>query len=69
MTSDIISIVVPTFKEAKNIPSLLQEIDTALAGAGLFYEIIIVDDNSGDGIVEVVDELKDRYTVRTEWVR
>lgn len=64
MTSNIISIVVPTYKEAENIPLLLQEVDAAMGGAGLLYEVILVDDNSGDGIIEAVEKLKERYNVK-----
>ena len=55
---DFISIIVPTYREAENIPILSQEIDQALKASRLPYEIVIVDDDSGDGIVDVVDELK-----------
>jgi dolichol-phosphate mannosyltransferase len=63
MTSDKISIVVPTYREAENTPVLLQEIDAVMNEAGLSYEVIVVDDDSKDGIVEVVAHMKDRYNV------
>jgi dolichol-phosphate mannosyltransferase len=55
---DFISIIVPTYREAENIPILSREIDQAMKASQLPYEIIIVDDDSGDGIIEAVDELK-----------
>jgi dolichol-phosphate mannosyltransferase len=58
-----VSIIVPTYKEAKNITPLSEQIDQAMKGAGLTYEIIIVDDNSKDGIIEAVDLIKDRYNI------
>jgi dolichol-phosphate mannosyltransferase len=58
-----ISIIVPTYKEAKNITPLSEQINQAMNEAGLTYEIIIVDDNSKDGIIEAVDLIKDRYNI------
>ena len=40
-----VSVVVPTFREAANIPELVERIERAAPNA----EIIIVDDNSNDG--------------------
>lgn len=59
-----ISIIVPTYKEADNISVLVESIDKAMRSANLNYEIIIVDDNSNDGIVEKVKQLnKQKYPV------
>lgn len=54
----MISIIVPTFREAPNIPILTERIDKSMKSARLDYNIIIVDDNSNDGIVEAVEHLK-----------
>lgn len=64
MTSARVSIVVPTFREAKNVPELLRRIDSALRKDNLSYEVIIVDDDSDDGIQTVCEELKPRFPVR-----
>ena len=53
-----VSIIVPTFKEAENIPELTRQIDVALKKTKYKYEIIIVDDNSQDGIDQKVKELE-----------
>ena len=53
-----ISIVVPTLKEARNIPELVAQIRQNLAPKKLRWELIIVDDNSQDGTVEVYDRLR-----------
>lgn len=59
-----VSIIVPTFKEAKNITPLSEQIDRAMKDAKLTYEIIVVDDDSQDGIIEAVEKIKDRYTIK-----
>jgi dolichol-phosphate mannosyltransferase len=48
-----LSIIVPTFQEVSNLPLLVSEITTALAPILTDWELIIVDDNSRDGSVEV----------------
>ncbi|NPB01270.1 MAG: polyprenol monophosphomannose synthase [Crenarchaeota archaeon] len=59
----IVSIVVPTYNEADNIPILLEKIDEVLRGK-YSYEVIIVDDNSPDRTYERAIELANRYPVR-----
>ncbi len=58
-----VSVVVPTYNEADNIPILLEKIDHALRGK-YSYEVIIVDDNSPDKTYNVALELSNRYPVR-----
>lgn len=55
---NLISIIVPTYKEAGNIPVLVSRIHDVMHKAKLQYQVVIVDDNSQDGIVEAVDALK-----------
>ena len=50
----MLSLVLPTYNEAQNIPALLPKIRKALAGVQ--YEIIIVDDNSPDNTWKVAQE-------------
>ena len=59
-----VSIIVPTYKEAQNIYPLSGQIDQAMKDAKLTYEIIVVDDDSKDGIVEAVEKIKDRYNIK-----
>jgi dolichol-phosphate mannosyltransferase len=50
-----LSIVVPTFNEAENLPLLVKRVAEALAG--IEWEIIFVDDNSPDGTAAVAREM------------
>jgi dolichol-phosphate mannosyltransferase len=53
-----LSIIVPTFQEVANLPLLVSEITAALAPVLPGWELIIVDDNSRDGSVEVCQRLR-----------
>ena len=53
-----ISIIVPAYKEAQNIAPLVEEISEALSPSGQAWEIIIVDDDSRDGIDQVCAAVK-----------
>ncbi|MCW2307320.1 glycosyltransferase involved in cell wall biosynthesis [Rhodobium gokarnense] len=50
-----VSVVVPARDEAENLPILIEEIAAALSGRA--FEVIVVDDGSGDGTGEVVRAL------------
>jgi dolichol-phosphate mannosyltransferase len=52
-----LSVVVPVFNERDNLVPLLTEIRAALASLNLPYEVIFVDDGSGDGSAEVLASL------------
>ncbi|MFH1257084.1 MAG: polyprenol monophosphomannose synthase [Candidatus Diapherotrites archaeon] len=57
----MVSVVVPTFNEAKNLPVLVERISAALKGKK--FEIIVVDDNSPDGTGAVADRLAKKFPV------
>jgi len=46
-----LSVVVPTYREAANVPALFERLKTVLDG--LPWEMIVVDDNSPDGTADV----------------
>ena len=52
-----LSVVIPVYNEAGNVENLHQEITRALAGLELAYEVIYVDDGSGDGTVELLEKI------------
>ena len=59
------TIVVPTYQERENLPLLTERIAAAVSPLEKPYEIIIVDDNSGDGTEEAVAELAEKgYPIR-----
>ena len=58
-----LSIIVPTYREVKNIPILAERIHAAL-NKRYSYEIIVVDDNSSDGTEEVCESLSRDYNLK-----
>jgi dolichol-phosphate mannosyltransferase len=50
-----IAVVIPTFNERANVPTLIARLDAALAGRR--WEAIVVDDDSPDGTADVAREL------------
>ncbi len=64
MPTESVSIVVPTFREAENIPVLTERLFQTLNDAGINAELLIVDDNSGDGSQAAVEKLSGRYPIR-----
>lgn len=64
MNTTEISVIVPTYCEAENLPTLVPRVANALNEAGLTGEIIIVDDNSPDRTEEICQELAKQYPIR-----
>jgi len=56
-----VSVVVPAYNEAENLPALLAELAPAMASLGLSHEIVVVDDGSTDATPAVLAELQPRY--------
>lgn len=56
------SLILPTYKEAENIPKIVEKLsnilDTEIPGE---YELIVVDDNSPDGTWEIAQKLMPEY--------
>ena len=61
-----VSVVVPTLREAANIPILAERIRAALSRTGLQWDLLLVDDDSRDGSEQIVAELARRLPVRIE---
>ena len=60
----MISVVIPTYKEADSIQEVIRRSASALARSGEEYELIVVDDNSGDGTAELAEQLSGEFHVR-----
>lgn len=58
-----ISVIVPTYKEAENLPLLIARIKDVRETRNLDLEMLIMDDDSQDGTVELIDKLK------LDWVK
>jgi dolichol-phosphate mannosyltransferase len=56
-----ISVIVPTYKEAENLPLLIPQVAAALGNRGWTWELIVVDDNSPDQTRHVLDQLSARF--------
>ena len=50
-----VTIVVPTYKEAENLPYLIDQIGDVREALGIPIDLLIMDDDSRDGSVEVVE--------------
>ena len=61
-----ISIIVPTYREVENLTLLVERISEVLTKPENKFEIIIVDDNSCDGTVELCSELAKTFPLRLE---
>ena len=59
-----VSLIIPTYNEAKNIPFLIEEIFSVVDKDRIDLEFIIVDDNSPDGTGKVAKDLADRYPIK-----
>ena len=58
--------MVPTYREAPNLRALATRISTAMAAGAWTWELVLVDDDSADGSVEIANELAARLPVRME---
>jgi dolichol-phosphate mannosyltransferase len=53
-----LTVIIPTFKEEANIRKIVSEVDAILSKSSLNGEILVVDDNSPDDTIGIVNELK-----------
>lgn len=64
MKNDEASIIVPTYCEAENLPTLIPCISSVLRQAGLQREILVVDDNGPDNTQHVCEQLAAKLPLR-----
>src|SRR5262245_42921530 len=63
-----VTIVVPTYKESANLAPLIDRIAGMRRESGLPIDLLIVDDNSNDGSVQIVAARREpwvRFVIRT----
>ncbi len=53
-----LTVIIPTFKEEANIRNIITEVDAVFTRSNLNGEILVVDDNSPDGTISIVNEIK-----------
>jgi dolichol-phosphate mannosyltransferase len=62
MNDTRISVIIPTYNERDNITPLVERLSQTFAG--LDFEILIVDDNSKDGTIDLAAGLASKYPVK-----
>jgi dolichol-phosphate mannosyltransferase len=60
--SKTVAIIVPTYKEKENIVTLVERIHNSLSKYD--YEMVFIDDDSGDGTTELASSLSEKYPVK-----
>jgi dolichol-phosphate mannosyltransferase len=55
-----LSIVIPTYNERESLPALLDRLNRTLDDRKIWYEVIVVDDDSPDGTWELAESLRSR---------
>jgi dolichol-phosphate mannosyltransferase len=56
-----LTIVVPTYKEAENLPHLIDRVAKVRESSGLDIDMLIMDDNSRDGSAELVEARPEKW--------
>lgn len=60
----LVSVILPTYREGKNLREMVTRIFRSLGENGLTGECIIVDDDSGDGTESICKDLQREYNLR-----
>jgi len=61
VSSDKFSVILPTYREARNLPVIIWLLARAFDSGAHNWEIVIVDDASPDGTLDVAAQLQDIY--------
>jgi dolichol-phosphate mannosyltransferase len=56
-----VSVVVPTFREAESLPHLIDRLAALAADRGLTLDLTVVDDDSRDGTVELMQQRREPW--------
>lgn len=60
-----VSVVIPVYNEAENLPELAERVGQALAATGRRFELLLIDDGSTDGSQRILGEL----AAAQAWIR
>jgi undecaprenyl-phosphate 4-deoxy-4-formamido-L-arabinose transferase len=60
----MVSVVIPVYNEEANLPLLMERLEKALPALGCDYEVILVDDGSRDGSLEILKGFVGKHGVR-----
>ena len=55
------SVILPTYNERENLPIIFYLLDQTFTGAKLHFEVVVVEDSSPDGTLEVAQALQKSY--------
>mmetsp|Transcript_9934 Transcript_9934/g.9660 ORF Transcript_9934/g.9660 Transcript_9934/m.9660 type:complete len:237 (+) Transcript_9934:211-921(+) len=55
------SVILPTYNERRNLPLMISMLNKSFTECALDYEIVIVEDSSPDGTLEIAEEMKKLY--------
>lgn len=53
-----LTVIIPTFREEANIRKIVTEVDEVFRRSGIHGEVLVVDDNSPDATIAIVNDLK-----------
>ncbi len=67
MTQPDISVLLPAYNEASNLPEVVDELVRTLKETPYSFEILVVDDGSDDGSVEALEECERRHA-QVRWI-
>ena len=60
MDQPTVSVITPVYNERRNLEENIKRIESSLKGAGIPFEVVVVDDNSPDGSGALADEIAHR---------
>eukprot|EP00607_Mallomonas_marina_P003250 CAMPEP_0182428706 /NCGR_PEP_ID=MMETSP1167-20130531/23224_1 /TAXON_ID=2988 /ORGANISM="Mallomonas Sp, Strain CCMP3275" /LENGTH=241 /DNA_ID=CAMNT_0024611747 /DNA_START=121 /DNA_END=846 /DNA_ORIENTATION=- len=61
ISNELYSVILPTYNERENLPLIIWLLDQSFKACGAVYEVIIVEDNSPDGTLEVAKKLQETF--------
>ncbi len=67
MVQPDLSILLPAYNEAENLPAVVDELVAALELTGMTFEIVVVDDGSSDDSVDVLRKYGERFP-QLRWI-